>query len=91
MHSLGAIPEAVRRATKGRTVLLPVLLLLHVPCYRGKHRNDIGRTTVADIQELGRLGGTAVDVRLFGYGSDQSVGATIDNMRRFRDGVLTRI
>ena len=42
MHSLGAIPEAVRRATKGRTVLLPVMLLLHVPCYRGKHRNDIG-------------------------------------------------
>jgi hypothetical protein len=46
---------------------------------------------VADIQELGRLGVSAVDVRLFGYGPDQSVDATIDNMRRFRDGVLTKI
>ena len=46
---------------------------------------------VADIQELGRLGVSAVDVRLFGYGSDQSLDATIDNMRRFRDGVLARI
>ena len=45
---------------------------------------------VADIRELGRLGVSAVDVRLFGYRSDQSVDATIDNMRRFRDGVLTR-
>jgi hypothetical protein len=46
---------------------------------------------VADIQELGRLGVTAVDVRLFGYGSDRSTDATIYNMRRFQDGVLTRI
>jgi hypothetical protein len=46
---------------------------------------------VGDIQELGKLGVSAVDVRLFGYGSDQSLEATIDNMRRFRDGVLARI
>ena len=43
------------------------------------------------FEELGRLGVSAVDVRLFGYGSDQSLDATIDNMRRFRDGVLARI
>ena len=89
MHRLGESPEAVRRATKERTVL-SLVLLHYVPCYRGKHRNDM-ETTVADIQELGRLGVSAVDVRLFGYGPDQSVGATIDNMRRFRDRVFTRI
>jgi hypothetical protein len=40
---------------------------------------------------LADLGVTAVDVRLFGYGPDQSLDATIDNMRRFRDGVLGKL
>ena len=42
---------------------------------------------VKDIQELA-TGVSAVDVRLFGCGSDQSLEGTIDNMRRFRDAVL---
>jgi probable F420-dependent oxidoreductase len=42
---------------------------------------------VADIRALADLGVSAVDVRL----SDQSLDATIDNMRRFRDGVLTKL
>jgi hypothetical protein len=46
---------------------------------------------VADIQALAELGVSAVDVRLFGYGPNQSPEATIDNMRRFRDGVLARL
>jgi probable F420-dependent oxidoreductase len=46
---------------------------------------------VADIKALADLGVTAVDVRLFGYGPDQSLDATIDNMRRFRDGVLGKL
>jgi hypothetical protein len=46
---------------------------------------------VADIRALADLGVTAVDVRLFGYGPDQSLDATIDNMRRFRDGVLGKL
>jgi probable F420-dependent oxidoreductase len=46
---------------------------------------------VADIQELAMLGVGAVDVRLFGYGPDQSLEATIGNMRRFRDGVLAKL
>ena len=46
---------------------------------------------VADIRELGKLGVSAVDVRLFGYGPDQSLDATIGNMRRFRDGVLAKL
>ena len=46
---------------------------------------------VADIGELAKLGISAVDVRLFGYGPDQSLDATIGNMRRFRDGVLARL
>jgi hypothetical protein len=46
---------------------------------------------VADIQALADLGVSAVDVRLFGYGPNQSLEATIDNMRRFRDGVLARL
>jgi hypothetical protein len=37
------------------------------------------------------LGVSAVDVRLFGYGPNQSVDATIDSMRRFRDGGLTYV
>jgi probable F420-dependent oxidoreductase len=46
---------------------------------------------VADMKALADLGVSAVDVRLFGYGPDQSLEATIDNMRRFRDGVLARL
>jgi probable F420-dependent oxidoreductase len=46
---------------------------------------------VTDIQELAELGVSAVDVRLFGYGADQSLDATIGNMRRFRDGVLAKL
>jgi probable F420-dependent oxidoreductase len=46
---------------------------------------------VGDIKALGELGVSAVDVRLFGYGPNQSLDATIDNMRRFRDGVLTKL
>ncbi len=46
---------------------------------------------VADIQELAKLGVSAVDVRLFGYGPDQSLDTTIGNMRRFRDGVLAKL
>jgi hypothetical protein len=46
---------------------------------------------VNDIQELARLDVSAVDVRLFGYGADQSLDATIGNMRRFRDGVLAKL
>ena len=29
--------------------------------------------------------------RLFGYGPNQSLEATIDNKRRFRDGLLARL
>jgi probable F420-dependent oxidoreductase len=46
---------------------------------------------VNDIQELAQLGVSAVDVRLFGYGADQSLDATIGNMHRFRDGVLAKL
>jgi len=46
---------------------------------------------VADIKALAELGVSAVDVRLFGYGANQSLDGTIDNMRRFRDGVLSRL
>jgi hypothetical protein len=46
---------------------------------------------VNDIQELARRGVSAVDVRLFGYGADQSLDATTGNMRRFRDGVLAKL
>jgi probable F420-dependent oxidoreductase len=46
---------------------------------------------VADIRVLAELGVSAVDVRLFGYGTDQSLDATIGNMRRFRDGVLSKL
>jgi hypothetical protein len=30
-------------------------------------------------------------VRLFGYGEAQTLQGTIDNMHRFRDGVLSRL
>ena len=46
---------------------------------------------VNDIQELAQLGVSAVDVRLFGYGADQSLDGTIGNMHRFRDGVLAKL
>jgi hypothetical protein len=46
---------------------------------------------VADIRVLAELGVSAVDVRLFGYGTDQSLNATIGNMHRFRDGVLSKL
>ena len=46
---------------------------------------------VTDIKTLDEFGVTAVDVRLFGYGPDQSLDATIDNMRRFHDGVLSKV
>jgi probable F420-dependent oxidoreductase len=46
---------------------------------------------VADIQALEELGVSAVDVRLFGRTRDEVVDQTIDNMRRFKDGVLDRL
>jgi len=46
---------------------------------------------VADINALKELGVAGVDVRLFGYGAAQTLDGTIDNMRRFRDGVLNRL
>jgi probable F420-dependent oxidoreductase len=42
---------------------------------------------VADIKALAELGVSAVDVRLFAPTLD----ATIDNMRRFRDEVMTKV
>jgi probable F420-dependent oxidoreductase len=46
---------------------------------------------VGDIKALANLGVSAVDVRLFGYGPNQSLNGTIDNMKRFRDGVLVKL
>jgi probable F420-dependent oxidoreductase len=46
---------------------------------------------VTDIKALESLGVAAVDVRLFGYGPNQSLDGTLDNMRRFRDGVLSKL
>ena len=46
---------------------------------------------VTDIQALEGLGVRAVDVRLFGYGANQSLDGTLDNMRRFRDGILSKL
>ena len=46
---------------------------------------------VDDIRRLKDLGVTSVDVRLFGYGEAQTLQGTIDNMHRFRDGVLSRL
>jgi probable F420-dependent oxidoreductase len=46
---------------------------------------------VADIRALDGLSVAAVDVRLFGYGPMQSLDRTLDNMRRFRDGVLCKL
>jgi hypothetical protein len=46
---------------------------------------------VADIAALDGLGVRAVDVRLFGYGANQTLDGTLGNMRRFRDGVLSKL
>ena len=46
---------------------------------------------VGDIRRLQDLGVTSVDVRLFGYGEAQTLQGTIDNMHRFRDGVLSKL
>ncbi|MBV8193843.1 MAG: hypothetical protein JOY64_17115 [Alphaproteobacteria bacterium] len=46
---------------------------------------------VGDIRRLQELGVAAVDVRLFGYGGAQPLQGTIDNMHRFRDGVLSKL
>ncbi len=43
---------------------------------------------ISDLNALKELGVAAVDVRLFGYGAAQSLDGTIENMRRFRAGVL---
>ncbi|MBO0712834.1 MAG: hypothetical protein J2P47_16295, partial [Acetobacteraceae bacterium] len=42
---------------------------------------------VGDIKALGELGVGAVDVRL----TSRTLAQTIDNMRRFRDGVMNRL
>ncbi|HZY53873.1 MAG TPA: hypothetical protein VFE73_11530, partial [Reyranella sp.] len=46
---------------------------------------------VGDIRQLEEFGVTSVDVRLFGYGAAQTLQGTIDNMHRFRDGVLSKL
>jgi hypothetical protein len=46
---------------------------------------------VGDIRRLEELGVTSVDLRLFGYGEAQTLQGTIDNMHRFRDGVLSKL
>lgn len=46
---------------------------------------------VGDIKRLEDLGVSSIDVRLFGYGSAQTLQGTIDNMNRFRDGVLSKL
>ena len=46
---------------------------------------------IGDIRRLKDLGVTSVDVRLFGYGGAPPLQGTIDNMHRFRDGVLSRL
>ena len=48
-------------------------------------------TTSSFFCAWAELGVSAVDVRLFGYGAAQSLDGTIDNMRRFRDGVLSKL
>ena len=47
--------------------------------------------TASDIEVLKELGVASVDVRLFGYGAAQTLQATVDNMHRFRDGVLSKL
>ena len=46
---------------------------------------------VGDIRRLQDLGVASVDVRLFGHGEVPPLQGTIDNMHRFRDGVLSRL
>ena len=46
---------------------------------------------VHDINTLKELGASSVDVRLFGYGYAQTLDGTLDNMKRFREGVLDRL
>ena len=46
---------------------------------------------VGDIRRLQDLGVASVDVRLFGYGAAQTLQGTLDNMHRFRDGVLSKL
>jgi probable F420-dependent oxidoreductase len=46
---------------------------------------------VGDIQVLKELGVSALDVRLFGYTRAETADQTLDNMRRFRDGVLAKL
>ena len=46
---------------------------------------------IGDIKTLQDLGVSAVDVRLFGYTPTETVNQTVDNMRRFRDGVMSKL
>ncbi len=46
---------------------------------------------VGDIRRLGDLGVTSVDARFYGYSKDRSLQGTIDNMHRFRDGVMSKL
>jgi hypothetical protein len=46
---------------------------------------------VGDILRLQDRGVGSVDVRLFGQGAGQTLQGTLDNMHRFRDGVLSRL
>jgi hypothetical protein len=46
---------------------------------------------VGDIRRLQDFGVSSVDVRLFGYGEAQTLQGTLDNMHRFRDGVLSKL
>jgi len=46
---------------------------------------------VGDIRRLQDFGATSVDVRLFGYGEAQTLQGTIDDMHRFRGGVLSKL
>jgi probable F420-dependent oxidoreductase len=54
--------------------------------FTGSHADWLG-----DMQALAELGVSAVDVRLFGRGLGETTDATVDAMRRFRDGVLTQL
>lgn len=46
---------------------------------------------VGDIKALEEMGVACVDVRLFGYGTAQSLPGTLEAMKRFREGVLDRL
>ena len=62
-----------------------------VPVEAGRREGAIAEWEQARVDVLEALGVKAVDVRLFGYGPNQSVDGTIGNMRRFWDGVLSRL